>query len=195
MASRKQRSVVSGRPGGASAPFEAVANTSSTLFSDDFQTATGWAVGDPSSPDTATSGAWTRVDPNGYQSQSEYDHTPLAGTLCYVTGNATRGQGSQYVTDGKTTLRSPVLDLSAAPTAQISFWLWFNNDRQFALDPFNIDITANAGASPTWTSLLVIPADGPPDQTAGPTRRRLGDLEARQHLTVPYQPTHGSRSS
>lgn len=176
---------------GTGAPFEAVANASTTVFADDFEAARGWTVGDttPGQADTATSGQWTRVDPNGTLSQAEFDHTPLSGVAAFVTGQNTRGSSSSTgtVTGGKTTVVSPVFDLSAAPRAEASFWVWFNNTRGGqvnATDAFAVDATSNASAAaPTWTRALTI---GPTDAglaNLGGWRRYSLDVGAFTTLT------------
>ncbi len=102
-------------------------------FVDDLESDRGWTVGAPG--DDAISGIWVRADPNGtvYNGQPiqpEDDHTPAPGTACYVTGNGPPGgsPGDNDVDGGKTTLLTPVLDLSRVASATVSYWFWFRND-------------------------------------------------------------------
>ncbi len=83
----------------------------------------GWSVGDPT--DAATSGIWENVDPIGTSAQPEDDHTNY-GTNGWITGPHTPRQAEDYrdVDGGKTTLYSPVYDLSMAESVQVSFWYW-----------------------------------------------------------------------
>jgi hypothetical protein len=48
----------------------------------------GWSVG---SPNDASTGTWTRVDPNGTNAQPEDDHTQNPADQCWVTGQGTPG--------------------------------------------------------------------------------------------------------
>jgi len=137
--------------------------TVTVVLSDDMETDTGWTVGDPN--DDATTGIWNRMDPeqtqngSGQVAQPEDDHTPT-GTMCWVTdGNAGGSLGANDVDNGKTTLFSPVLDLSGALDATISYWRWYSNHTGSApnADVFVIDIT-NDGT--TWVNVETI---GPSD--------------------------------
>jgi hypothetical protein len=137
----------------ANAPASSYAATAftatSTLFADNFETNLGWTVGAPS--DTATTGIWTRVDPVGSAAQPEDDHTPGAGTMCFVTGQgvAGGGVGDNDVDGGATTLTSPALNLLGAVSPVISYWRWYSNTQGGApnADTFRIDISNNNGAS------------------------------------------------
>jgi len=124
---------------------------------DDFETDLGWAVG--YAGDDAGSGVWTRVDPNGteYSSQacqSEDDHTPAPGTLCFVTGQGSVGgsAGENDVDGGKTTLLSPVFRLDGATGAELSYWRWYTNDlgNNPGEDYWDVDVTSDGV---TWVSL------------------------------------------
>jgi hypothetical protein len=103
------------------------------VLSDDFETNQGWTVGDAG--DDATSGFWTRVNPNGVYYgdetvQPEDDATPPPGVMCYITGNDPAGsnQGAEDVDGGQTTLLSPVYDLSGAMAVTLSYRRWYTND-------------------------------------------------------------------
>ena len=88
-----------------------------------------WRWSSGASGDTATTGIWTRVDPVGTAAQPEDDHTP-AGLKCWVTGqgSAGGGLGDNDVDNGKTTLLTPILDLTSYPDPHISYWRWYSND-------------------------------------------------------------------
>ena len=162
---------------GAAKPFEAVANQfTSVIAGETFEApVTGWSTTDVG--DTTTPAAWVRGDPNGTQSQVEFDHTPLTGVNCFYTGQNTRGDtfGIGRVGESstganqsqKTTLISPVLNLGTATTAEVNFWLAYANSRQFSPDDaFSVDATFNAAAAtPTWTNILTIAANGPVGET------------------------------
>ncbi|MFH1145279.1 MAG: C25 family cysteine peptidase [Candidatus Eisenbacteria bacterium] len=117
----------------------------------------GWTFG--TTGDGATSGIWLRAEPvgtteNTNQVQPEYDHTVDPGELCFVTGNASAGQssGTNDVDGGKTTLLSPVFDLSEAVSASVEYWRWYTNNlgNNPGQDYWNVDITANGT---DWVSL------------------------------------------
>ena len=136
-----------------------------TPVDESFETATaGWTAG--AAGDNATSGIWTRVNPNGTSAQPEDDHTPGAGTTCWVTGQGTAG-GSASAADvdgGTTTLLSPTFNLSAYPNAIVSYWRWFDNDDGTAPydDAFRVDVSNNGGTS--WVTV----------ETVGPGASQIG---------------------
>jgi hypothetical protein len=122
-------------------------------FSDDFETDKGWK---PANDDNATAGRFERADPikadtTGRLAQPDDDHTPGAGTHCYVTENGTGGssQASYHdVDNGKTTIISPVLDLSKMPAgaAKISFAYWLTVYSQLD-DSLRCGVSTNGGQS------------------------------------------------
>lgn len=154
--------------GGAAAPASAIVGSLVIVFEDNFNTNLGWVVGAPD--DTATAGIWERVNPigttnGGVQVQP---NGALFGNACFVTQQHVPGQavGFSDVDNGKTTLTTPVLDLSAAQApVTISYWRWYSNAAGSGPnnDTFNVDISSNNGA--TWTSVEVVGPAGP--QTNG----------------------------
>lgn len=126
-------------------------------FVDEMEVATPWTAGAPD--DDASTGMWERVDPNGttysgYPVQPEDDHT-VAGTDCWITGQGVVGgdAGDVDVDGGKTTLYSPIFDLTSAEAVNISYWKYYTNNR--GNDPNNdywdVDISNDAGGA--WTSV------------------------------------------
>ncbi len=111
---------------------------------DDFETDAGWAVGDTG--DTATTGIWNRMDPQPTDAQPG-DDVSDDGTQCWVTDGRGGNLGDYDVDNGKTTLKSPVMDLSAMPDAVVGYWRWYSNDK--GADPqndtFRVDITNGSG--------------------------------------------------
>ena len=109
--------------------------------------------------DNATSGLWTRVDPNGttYNGsvvQPEDDHTSPPGVTCFVTGNGSPGgaAGEQDLDGGTTTLVTPTFDLSRVDGATVRYWVWYtnnlgNNPNQ---DYWDVEVT---GDGVTWVDL------------------------------------------
>ncbi|MFH0945760.1 MAG: M14 family metallopeptidase, partial [Planctomycetota bacterium] len=85
------------------------------ILQDLFESELGWQAGVPG--DNASTGLWERVNPNqvsdgGTITQPGDDATPGGGTHCYVTGNNNSSLGADDVDSGKTTLMSPVFDLT-----------------------------------------------------------------------------------
>jgi hypothetical protein len=127
-------------------------------FSDALESDTAWF------PDllgnTAASGLWTRADPvgtvyEGHNIQPEDDHTDFPGTDCFVTGNGSLGgsAGENDVDHGKTTLLSPVFDLTGGHDIQISYWRWYTNSWGYnpSEDYWSVDISNDGGQ--TWSSV------------------------------------------
>lgn len=111
---------------------------------DDMEAADGWVSGDAG--DTAGTGLWERVDPNGVLEGGELvtpedDHTADPGVNCWVTGQDPVGsaQGANDVDGGTTTLLSPTYDLTGYANVTASYWRWYTNE------------TGNAPNSDTWT--------------------------------------------
>jgi len=89
------------------------------------------------STDNATSGYWIIDSPvpsyesNGTLCQTDQQHTP-GGIQCAITGNAvssTSTVGNSDVDGGKTTLQTPMFDISAYNIPVISYWRWYTNDQ------------------------------------------------------------------
>jgi carboxypeptidase T len=118
----------------------------------------GWAVG---TPNDASTGTWTRVDPIGTAAQPEDDHT-VAGNRCWVTGQGSSGGGvgENDVDGGRTTLLSPVWDLSGGLAPRITYWRWYSNDQGSApnADILEIELSNNGGSS--WVSAEVVGPSG-----------------------------------
>jgi len=117
----------------------------------------GWAFS--AADDDASTGRWERAEPigteyNGSQVQPEYDHTADPAEVCFVTANGAVGgtAGGADVDGGKTTLLTPVFDLSNATTAVVSYWRWYTNDlgNNPGEDYWDVDVTSNGQ---DWVSL------------------------------------------
>lgn len=119
-------------------------------FDDDVESDLGWTIGGPD--DDATTGVWERADPSGTAAQMEDDHTP-DGTICFVTDGRGGGQGDYDVDDGKTTLTSPMFDLSGGGAAQLSYYRWYSNDTGSnpGTDYWVVQLTDDDGGS--WVTI------------------------------------------
>ncbi len=102
-------------------------------FADDFEEDLDWTAG--LSEDDAVTGIWVRDEPNGtseggFPVQPDEDHTP-DGVQAFVTGNAPFNGGNvgeDDVDGGRTTLLSPVWDMSSVSNPVLSYWRWYSND-------------------------------------------------------------------
>ncbi len=131
----------------------------SELFCYDFESGNqGWTIG--AAGDNATLGIWGVMDPeptvnlDGVVCQSDTDHTQ-GGVSCFVTdGRAGNGVGANDVDGGRTTLLSPIWDLSTESDAVVDLYTWFTNDNgnNPGQDYFDIDVSSDSGA--TWISML-----------------------------------------
>ena len=122
----------------------------------DMESDPGWTVGDPS--DTASTGIWERVDPNGTSGGSiapEDDASPDPGVLAWVTGDAPAGSGIGVndVDGGSTTLTSAVIAVdSIDPPPMLRYRRWYvNNGNSNVDDTLLIEISDDGGAS--WSTL------------------------------------------
>ncbi len=135
-------------PGAPAARYSFVVAPEMELLNDDFEVDNGWTVG--AADDDAIDGIWDRLDPrgteyNGYPVQPEDDHTDDPGVLCFVTANDDPGDaaGAADVDRGKTTLRSPMFDLSGFTASRIEYWVWYTNNRgnNPGQDYWDVDVT------------------------------------------------------
>jgi hypothetical protein len=94
----------------------------------------GWVV-NLEGTDDATDGFWEHGDPHQTTTntdivQPEDDHTPDPGTMCWVTGNAATGSAaSDDIDGGRTSLYTPVFNLSGASRAKVTYFRYFTNNR------------------------------------------------------------------
>ncbi|HVP13310.1 MAG TPA: hypothetical protein VMV94_19205 [Phycisphaerae bacterium] len=137
--------------------YSAAVGTVTTIMNDAFETDQGWTVGDTG--DTATTGIWTRNVPQATTAQPGSDHSD-PGTMCWVTDYRAGSSAGDYDVDGgKTTVKSPMLNLSGYSQVTISYWRWYSNcaGGDPGADVFTVDISSNGGS--TWTNV----------ETVGPT--------------------------
>lgn len=148
------------------------------ILEDDFESERGWTIGDIG--DNATGGIWERADPNGTWTittpiQPEDDHTADPGAMCFVTGNAMEGASpsADDVDNGRTTLLSPVYDLSSRSNAWVGYYRWFTNDTAGTpiTDWWTVEVSADSGR--TW---VVIESDLSSDRSWRHVQRYLLDF-------------------
>lgn len=130
----------------------------------DFETVldTSWKVANIAG-DNATGGKWIQAEPvgsnvntsqGGIQIQTDNDHTLNNNTgKCLVTANAptsTSPPGTADVDGGKTTVLSPVFDLSNYQKPVVEYYRWFSNNYGSNPGDDNIQIQIKGVANPLW---------------------------------------------
>lgn len=112
------------------------------------------------SDDNAATGRWVRVDPigttyNGQPCQPEDDHTADPGTQCFVTGQGVSGgaAGDNDVDGGKTTLTTPLFDITHISAPRLTYWRWYTNNlgNNPNADIWLVQVSSDAGTS--WIDL------------------------------------------
>lgn len=103
-----------------------------------------WNLGLPG--DNATTGEWEENIPLGSYTVDvapgtvvapDTQHTP-GGEFCFITGNAsseTAGIGENDVDGGKTTLQSPIIDMSALTEPIVAYWRYYTNNPPGGANP------------------------------------------------------------
>lgn len=122
-----------------------------TFLDEDFESGTNaWSGVAPG--DNATTGRWVLGNPNGTAAQPEDDTSPF-GENCWFTGQGTPGGGlgANDVDGGRTTLRTPTFDGSAATAMTLTYSRWYSNDEGGSPngDVFDVDVSNDGGV--TWT--------------------------------------------
>ena len=142
-----------------------ILNGASLMVEEDFDLNFGaWTEGIPS--DDATTGKWLIDVPVGSFFtpgdatsivQPDYQNTP-GGTICAVTGNApsaTSAIGTADIDNGKTTLESPVYNLTSYTNPILTYDRWYINNPPSGANPGNdvwqAEISNDGGT--TWTKV------------------------------------------
>ena len=127
------------------------------LASYSFEETEGWTVGDVG--DNATAGIWELAVPeatffDNNQAQPGSDHSE-DGEKCYLTGASTSpgSVGFDDVDGGRTTLLSPIFDLSGYNEVLVSYWRWYTNNvgDNPGTDHWQVEVTSDGGQN--WNSL------------------------------------------
>ena len=112
--------------------------------SDDNADFGGWALGIPG--DNASTGEWEEDVPLGSYTVDvapgtvvaiDTQHTP-GGEFCFITGNAsneTAGIGENDVDAGKTTLQTPIIDMSGLTEPIVAYWRYYTNNPPGGANP------------------------------------------------------------
>lgn len=131
----------------------ATGTPATTVWSDDFESATGWTV-NPNGTDTATTGNWERGDPE----QVDYNGPKQLGTTVngindLVTGRLAGSSAGAYDIDGgATSVRTPAVALPVTGTLNLSLsWYLAHASNSSSADYLRISIVHNSGTTALFT--------------------------------------------
>jgi hypothetical protein len=132
----------------------------------DFEsTLTGWTIGNVSGDNASTSGVWIQAKPVGsfvssgtLPCQPDMDHTTGTTGKCLVTGNASSTSSTANTADvdgpsstlsGRTSVITPVFDISNFTEPIVEYYRWYSNDRGSnpGLDYWQVMIKDSAASS------------------------------------------------
>lgn len=139
----------------AAAGDEEIVVQSTPGYQDDATLRLGWSYESPE--DNATTGRWHRIQPYLGYPRSEWVHPDAepAGTQGYIffTGSPPKFAPPERddISNGRTTLTSPEMDLSSYGDPMVVFDLWFVQfERDTIRDTLIVELSNNGGA--TWQS-------------------------------------------
>ena len=124
-----------------------------TVWSDTFETATGWTI-NPASTDTATVGQWQRADPAATTSSGAKQlGTTVSGVNDLVTGPLAGTDAGTYDVDGGTTsARSPAVTLPSSGVLTLSLsWYLAHGSNSSSADFFRVSIVHSGGTTALFT--------------------------------------------
>jgi carboxypeptidase T len=120
-----------------------------TVYSDTFETATGWTT-NASGTDTATTGQWVRGDPAATTSSGAKQlGTTVSGTNDLVTGAAAGAAAGDFDIDGGvTSIQSPAITLPGTGTLTLSYsWYLAHGSNSSSADFFRVSVVHNGGTT------------------------------------------------
>ncbi|MER7439919.1 M14 family metallopeptidase [Micromonospora avicenniae] len=119
-----------------------------TVWSDTFETATGWTI-NPNGTDTATAGAFERGAAQATTSSGAKQLTPYAGGNDLVTGRLAGSAAGDYDLDGGvTSARSPAVALPSSGTLTLSLaWYLAHGSNSSSADYLRVSVVHNGGTT------------------------------------------------
>ena len=143
--------------------YRAIAIQESILFYDDFESDLGWET---IVEGVGTEGGWVRAKPVGTMSQTpgiaaqpDYDRSPDAGEICFITGQNPDGVvGAEDVDGGPVRLVSPLVTVGDLD-AEVRYALWHHTSAGIVPDVLIVEVSRDGGAN--WHEVeLVTQTDG-----------------------------------
>ena len=121
-----------------------------TVYSDNFETATGWTT-NPLGNDTATTGQWARGNPETTTSSgTKQQGTTPSGVNALVTGPlAGASAGVNDIDSGVTTIQSPAIALPAGATLNLTFSFYLAHGTNSSADDFFRAFIVNSSGGTT----------------------------------------------
>jgi hypothetical protein len=120
-----------------------------TVYFDNFETATGWTT-NASGTDTATTGAWERANPEATSSSgTKQQGTTVSGSNDLVTGPlAGSSAGANDIDGGVTTVRSPAINLPSSGSLSLSLsWYLAHGSNSSSADHFRVSVVHSGGTT------------------------------------------------
>ncbi len=126
-------------------------SASTTLFSDNFETALGWTL--TPGQNTATTGQWQRGDPQPTTSGISLQQGTCDGPSvnCFITGlTAGAAAGTADVDGGQTSVQSPPIALPAGATINLTFRFYLAHlNNATSADFFRVRVVGTNGVAQT----------------------------------------------
>ncbi|MFB4265645.1 M14 family zinc carboxypeptidase [Nonomuraea sp. GTA35] len=134
---------------GKEAQYCGTGNPPVTVWSDTFETDTGWTA-NPSATDTATLGQWERGDPEATTSSGAKQlGTTVSGTNDLVTGRPAGSSAGAYDVDGGiTSIQSPPITLPSTGALNLSFsWYLAHGSNASSADYLRVRVVGSTTAT------------------------------------------------
>ncbi|MFF0719644.1 M28 family metallopeptidase [Micromonospora sp. NPDC003816] len=151
-----------------------------TVYSDTFETATGWTV-NPAGTDTATAGRWERADPAATSSSGVATQlgTTVSGSFDLVTGPlAGSSAGDHDLDGGVSTVQSPTITLPSTGTLTLSFsWYLAHLNNSSSADYLRVRVVGSS-------TLTALTATGAATNRAASWQSGGADISALRGQTV-----------
>jgi carboxypeptidase T len=149
-------------------------NPGTTVWSDTFETATGWTT-NPAGTDTATSGQWERGVAQATNSGGALQLTAFGGTNSMVTGRLAGSSAGDYDVDGGvTSVQSPAISLPSSGTLTLSLaWYLAHLNNSSSADYFRVSVVHNGGTTTLFNQ-------------AGAASNRYGSWSTGSYNLTPY---------
>lgn len=149
-------------------------NPGTTVWSDTFETATGWTI-NPAGTDTATSGQWERGVAQATNSGGALQLTAFGGSNSLVTGRLAGSAAGDYDVDGGvTSARSPAISLPSSGTLTLSLaWYLAHLNNSSSADYFRVSVVHNGGTTTLFNQ-------------AGAASNRYGSWSTGSYNLTPY---------